>query len=50
MAFGESSGRIGEVDEDEVVDDLGFDFGCEILTLDFERRGDADVGGGMGWR
>ena len=32
MAFGESSGGTEGIDEDEVA----FDFGSEILTLDFD--------------
>ena len=40
MAFGESSGGIGGTDEDEV----GFDLGSEIFTLDFDFLGEEGCG------
>ena len=40
MAFGESFGGTGGTDEDEVA----FDFGYEILTLDFDFLGEDDFG------
>ena len=46
MAFGESFGGTEGTDEDEVA----FDFGYEILTLDFDFLGDDGFGWGVGWR
>ena len=40
MAFGESSGGTGGTDEDEVA----FDFGSKILTLDFGFFGEDGFG------
>ena len=40
MAFGESSGGIRGTNEDEV----GFDFGSEIFTLDFDFLGEEGFG------
>ena len=37
VAFGESSGGTGGTDEDE--DEVAFDLGSEILTLDFDFLG-----------
>ena len=42
VAFGESSGGTGGTDEDE--DEVAFDLGSEILTLDFYFLGEDGFG------